>query len=97
MGAPEMCTCKPDDGSRQCPREDECYENWLDAQRAKSRPATHLPTDSPVEPIDLAELGRLSPEEYEAAWHEANPVEPIDLDVLELGERVAEALRGEAE
>jgi hypothetical protein len=54
MGAPEKCTCKPDDGSRQCPREDECYENWLSAK-------------------------------------------PVDLDEIELGERVAEALRGEAE
>jgi hypothetical protein len=23
------CTCKPDDGSGHCPREQECYERWL--------------------------------------------------------------------
>lgn len=23
------CTCSPDDGSFTCPREDECFDNWL--------------------------------------------------------------------
>lgn len=31
------CTCKPDDGSGRCPREQECYENWL-ASRLESGP-----------------------------------------------------------
>ena len=25
----DPCTCSPGDGSETCPREDECYENYL--------------------------------------------------------------------
>jgi len=28
----EPCTCKPGDGSEQCPREEECYAAWMAAR-----------------------------------------------------------------
>lgn len=46
------CTCEPADGSGRCPREQECFENWVILhqphrvrsvpQRVQRHPATHL-------------------------------------------------------
>lgn len=66
------CTCKPDDGSGRCPREQECYENWLGAhpQRIQRHPATHFESGPQSEAQWLDEAGAGMSDEEVTAWIE---------------------------